>query len=71
MYEQKNGKSNTVLLMILVLVPLLLACNPDQGTQPGDQEEAHQDLPLGVVELTPESLETAQIEIEESKKIEL
>ncbi len=57
--------------MILVLLPLIGACNPETVTVSEDHEEDRHDLPLDVVELTPESIETAQIQIEESKEMDL
>ena len=58
-------------LMVLVLLPLVGACNLETVTVSDDHEENGHDLPLDVVELTPESIETAQIQIEESKEMDL
>ncbi len=67
MKRQKVHKTSLLQLMVLVLLPLVGACNLETVTVSEDHEEDRHDLPLDVVELTPESIETAQIQIEESK----
>ncbi len=57
--------------MVLFLIPLVGACNLETVAEPDDPLRDHQDLPLDVVELTPESIETAHIQIEESKEMDL
>ena len=71
MKRQKNHNRSLLQLMVLVLLPLVGACNLETVSVSEDHEEDRHDLPLDVVELTPESIETAQIQIEESKEMDL
>ncbi len=71
MKGQKNHKRSLLQLMVLALFPLVGACNLETVIVSEDHQEDRHDLPLDVVELTPESIETAQIQIEESKEMDL
>ena len=71
MKGQRKSKRNLLPLMVLFLFPLVPACNLETVSVSDEQEEDHRELPLDVVELTLESIETADIRIEESRKIEL
>ena len=57
--------------MVLLFLPLVMACGVETVAEPDDHEEDHLDLPVDVVELTPESIETADIQVEESRKMDL
>ncbi len=71
MKGQRNRKRNLLQLMVLFLIPLVGACNLETVAVSDEQEEDVRDLPLDVVELTPESIETADIQVEESKMMDL
>ncbi|MCZ6484389.1 MAG: efflux RND transporter periplasmic adaptor subunit [Acidobacteria bacterium] len=69
--QRRYSKRNLLQLMVLFLIPLGGACDLETVAVSDQQEEDHLDLPLDVVELTPESIETADIQVEESRMMDL
>lgn len=61
-----------LLLFFSFILPAFSGCSRESGAVPFEEvPEAHSELPPDVVKLAPEAIETANIEVSQSKRIEL
>lgn len=71
MKERMNHQRNLLQLVVLFLLSVVLACNLQTVAETDEHDEEDHDLHIDMVELTPESMATADIQVEKSRQMDL